>query len=168
MAVIHKAVFLALLLGAVPATAQQQDKLFDATDPKATAAALMSAGYKAVLKESDGDPYIESATNGQTFSIDFYGFKDGHCSSFQFESWYKPDPLWTPALANKWNIANRFLRIAVNDKGELHEYMDVTGVGKLTQANFADAVDWYQTMDGELAKFIDKAREAAKPDTPKK
>lgn len=71
-------------------------------------------------------------------------------------------------MANKWNIANRFLRIAVNDKGELHEYMDVTGVGKLTQANFADAVDWYQTMDGELAKFIDKAREAAKPDTPKK
>ena len=139
------------------------DKLFDATDPVAVAAALMTAGYKAELKTDDGDPYILSAANGESFTIDFSDCKDKHCSSFQFDSYYQAEPLFTAAFANQWNLENRFLKVAVDEKGQLREYLYASGVGKLTQANFADLVDWYQTMDGALAKFVKEKREAAKP-----
>lgn len=38
--------------------------------------------------------------------------------------------------------------------------MDFTATGKTTYANFADILDWYQTMDGSLAKFIEQHRNA--------
>ena len=140
-----------------------EDKLFDATSASSVAASLQEAGYKALVKTgADGDPYILSSANGEDFTIEFYGCKDGHCSSLQFTSWYKAEPLWTPALTNEWNSDKRFLRIGIDNKGQLHEYLDLTVTGKLTQANFADWVDWYQVMDTSLNKFIAEKRAAAK------
>ncbi len=132
-------------------------------DGGGVAAALQEAGYKAVIKTGDdGDPYIISSANGEEFTIDFYDCKDKHCSSIAFSSFYKEDPMWTAALTNEWNAEKRFLRIGVDSKGRLREYLDVSTVGKLTQANFADLIDWYKSMDGALAKFIADKREAVK------
>ncbi len=110
-----------------------------------------------------GEPYIESSANGSSFTIEFYnctGLAD--CTSYQFASWYKPDPLFTLAFANEWNLTKRFLKIAVDKDGDLNEYMDFTATGKTTYANFADIGDWYQTMDAALVKFIDEHKNAAK------
>jgi hypothetical protein len=156
----------ALLLGmtgAVDASAAE-DKLLDLRQPSVVADALREAGYKAELKKNDkGEPYILSSANGTNFTIEFYnctGMAD--CSSYQFESWYKAEPLFTLALANEWNTKKRFLKVAIDNDGNLNEYMDFTAVGKTTYANFADIVDWYQTMDASLAKFLDEHRSAAK------
>lgn len=159
-----KAIVLPLIAGLLfQGTAIAQDKLFDASNPAEMAAALRAAGYKAELKkDTDGDPYIASAANGSNFEIDFYECKEGKCTSFQFSTYYDADPLWTPALANDWNAHNRFLKVAVNDKGQLTENLYGSGVGKLTQANFADLVDWFQLMDNGLSKFIADKRAAAK------
>ena len=97
------------------------------------------------------------------FTVDFYDCKDKHCTSISFSSWYKPDPLWTAALTNEWNAQKRFLRIGVDKEGKLREYIDISTIGKLTQANFADMVDWYESMDAELARFIKAKRDAAAP-----
>ena len=153
---------------ATPIQAQDKgaapDVLFDATDPAKVADALKLAGYKAILKKGDdGDPYIESGANGGTFTVDFYDCKEGNCTSFQFSSFYNADPLWTIAFANDWNVHNRFLKVAIDEKGQLRENLYGTGVGKLTQANFADLVDWFQTADGELSRFIADKRAEAKP-----
>ena len=156
---------LALLGGMTSAAhAAAPDKLLDLRQPKVVADALREAGYKAELKaNAKGEPYIESSANGSSFTIEFYnctGVVD--CTSYQFASWYKADPLFTPAFANEWNVAKRFLKIAVDKDGNLNEYMDFTATGKTTYANFADIVDWYQTMDASLAKFIDEHKSAAK------
>ncbi|MHA6723107.1 YbjN domain-containing protein [Sphingomonas sp. RS2018] len=153
----------ALALLAVPAAAQ--DKLFDATDPATIAGALKEAGYKAELKtNAEGEPYIVSAANGSPFTIEFYGCEKAKaCGSFQFYGYFKKEPLYTVQLANDWNASKRFLKVRIDKDGDLALSMDVTGVGKMTQAQFADWVDWYQVMDGELDKFLTEKRAAAKP-----
>jgi hypothetical protein len=156
---------LALLWGMTSAAnAAAQDKLLDLRQPSVVAEALREAGFKAEAKtNAKGEPYIESSANGSSFTIEFYncaGLVD--CTSYQFSSWYKADPMFTPAFANEWNIAKRFLKIAVDKEGNLNEYMDFTATGKTTYANFADIVDWYQTMDSSLAKFIDAHKNPAK------
>jgi len=40
--------------------------------------------------------------------------------------------------------------------------MDIDTLGKLTKANFDYLIDWYVTMDNNLAKFLTAKRDAAK------
>ncbi|MDB5703739.1 MAG: YbjN protein [Sphingomonas bacterium] len=148
---------LAPLLGmTIAGQAAAQDKLLDLRQPTIVVGALHDAGYKAELKQnSKGEPYVLSSANGSDFTIEFYGCTgQNDCGSYQFSSWYKAEPLFTIALANEWNVGKRFLKIAVDKDGNLNEYMDFTAIGKTTQANFADIVDWYQVMDADLAKFV--------------
>ena len=155
----------ALLWGMTSAVdAAVPDRLLDLRQPSVVADALREAGYKAEMKtNAKGEPYIASSANGSSFTIEFYNCKGlVDCGSYQFSSWYKPDPLFTPAFTNEWNLKKRFLKIAVDTEGNLDEYMDFTATGKTTYANFADIVDWYQTMDSSLAKFITEHKDAAK------
>ena len=141
-----------------------QDRLLDLRQPPVVADALRQAGYKAELKKNSKDePYILSGASGSDFTIEFYGCKGQvDCGSYQFSSWYKPEPVFTVALANEWNLSKRFLKIAVDKDGNLNEYMDFTATGKTTYANFADIVDWYSTMDTELTKFLAEKRKTGK------
>jgi hypothetical protein len=155
---------LALLGGMTSAVdAAAPDKLLDLRQPSVVADALREAGYKAELKtNSRGEPYIASSANGSSFTIEFYnctGLVD--CNSYQFSSWYNADPVFTPSFANEWNLAKRFLKIAVDKDGNLNEYMDFSATGKTSYANFVDIVDWYQTMDGSLDKFISEHKSGA-------
>jgi hypothetical protein len=143
---------LALAAGA-PA---DSDAILDLTTPEAVAAALQQAGYKAELKKDDtGGYYIMSAANGSGLELDLF-CKEGKCTSAQIQSFYKPKPEYTAALANEWNNTKRFLKVSVNKDGQLREWFDFSLVGKMSQKNFADTIDWYVTMDGSLAKFLDE------------
>jgi hypothetical protein len=155
---------LALLYGMTSAVnAAAQDQLLDLRQPAVVADALRQAGYPAEVKtNTKGEPYIESSINGSSFTVEFYnctGLVD--CTSYQLASWYKPDPMFTVAFANEWNLRKRFLKIAVDKDGNLDEYMDFTATGKTTYANFADIVDWYKTMDNSLSQFIQEHRPKA-------
>lgn len=152
------------LIWAVAALAAPEGALLDLRQPGNVVTALQTAGYKAELKiNKQGEPYILSATNGQSFTVEFYGcdgLKD--CNSFQFASWYKKDPLYTAALSNEWNSRNRFLKVAVDSDGDLREFLDATAVGGMTQAQFTDLVEWYSEMDGLLDKFLVEQRASTK------
>ena len=139
------------------------DALFDPTKPPALVEALREAGYKAELKTNkQGEPYIVSAANGSSFTIELYGCKGmTDCGSFQFYNFYKKDPFYTIALANEWNASKRFVRVAIDRDGDLAMSMDVAAVGKMTQAAFADWIDWYSVMDADLDKFLAEKRAAA-------
>lgn len=145
---------------AMPALAQDKapERILDLTRPDIVADAVREAGYKAELKRNGkGDPYIVSAANGAAFTIEFYGCKpDSGCSSLQFYTWFKKQPGFTPALANEWNANKRFVKIYVDKDGDLGTSMDVTTVGKMTYANFADVIDWWSVMTADLDTFIDK------------
>lgn len=145
------------------APAWAEDVLLDLSTAEKVQAAVQGAGYKAELeKNDDGSFYILSAANGESFTIDLTDCKMLKCNGLSFQSYYKPEPLFTAEFTNKWNSEKRFLKVSVNGKGELREWLDVTTLGKLTKENFADVIDWYVSMDTELAKFVQEARTAAK------
>ena len=88
-----------------------QGQLLDLRQPSVVVGALQQGGYKAVLKQnSKGEPYVLSGTNGSDFTIEFYGCTatggQGDCGSYQFTSWYKPEPIFTAEFANEWNSPN--------------------------------------------------------------
>lgn len=151
---------LAAGLWAMPAAAQKGDpaRLVDISRPEEVAKLLQSEGYKAELKkrEDSGDPYIQSAANGSPFTIEFYDCSPAKgCTSMQFFSWYKKKPWYSVEMANRWNAKKRFLRIVIDKDGDLSTWMDVTSIGKTTYANFADTIDWWSSMTGDLFTFMD-------------
>lgn len=155
---------LMLAAAPLPAVAQEAEPLLDLSTPHMVAKALQDAGYKAeIAKSKNGDPYIKSAANGDEFTVEFYGCELANgCGSIQFYSWYKKKPWFKPELANRWNKGKRFLRIAIDDEGDLALHLDVATVGKLTKANFADLLDWWSVMSDDLDDFLGK-EEAAQP-----
>lgn len=156
-----RVIALALFGASMGAPAPAQDAMLDLSTPETFAAALQGAGYKAQLKKDDkGEPYILSSVNGSEFTVDFYECKLGKCSSAQITSWYKPDPLFTLALVNEWNNGYRFLRVGLNDTGRLREFLDITTVGTVSKAQFADMIDWYAQMDNSFARFLDTKRKS--------
>lgn len=159
----------AVMLVASAGRAAAEDVLLDLSTAEQVAAALRDAGYKAELKKNDdGSTYILSAANGSGFTIDMTDCKALKCNGLSFQSYYDPEPVLTVAFANQWNQDNRFLKVSINAKGQLREWFDVDTFGKLTKANFADLIDWYQTMDANLLKFVKEKREAAKAAKPAK
>ena len=165
------AVFAAL--APVPAIAQAQtpapDRVIDVAQPDVVAQALQEEGYKAQLKVPlDGQPYIESSANGGPFTVQFYGCKlSKDCTSLDFHAWYEKSATYTADLANRWNSKKRFVSVSIDDDGNLSLDLYVSTVGKTTYANFADDIDWWSQMNGELDKFIDEEDDKlAKPVAP--
>lgn len=140
------------------------DRVVDTASVTSVADLLREIGYKAEIKTGDdGKKYISSAANGNAFQIFFYGCKeDRECGSFEFYSWYKKQPYFTPDLANEWNAKKRFLKVVIDKDGDLAEYMYVSTIGQVSYENFRDNVDWFTSMDGELSKFLSEKAPAAK------
>ncbi len=156
---------LALLALTAAGAATAQERTLDLTVPGNVVTALQAAGYKAKLEiNKAGEPFISSGANGSPFTVEFYGCEGlKTCQSIQFSSWYKKQPHFTPALVNEWNSRWRFLKIFIDKDGDLVEHVDMSTVGGVTQANFADMVDWYVQMDARLTTFLrEKAPPAAK------
>lgn len=131
--------------------------LICASKPQSIVEALQKAGYKAVLSKSDvsGNPKIDSAASGYNYSIYFYGCeKAAACTSLHFEISFEDDGANTPELANKWNKDKRFLQMSVADDHTLAVGYDVTTVGGLNGENFADVIDWWSSLLGEVGKFF--------------
>ncbi len=145
---------------AVPANATE-DVLLDLSTPENVASALQDAGYKAKIeKADDGSRYILSAANGNGFTVDLTDCKALKCAGLSLQSFYQAEPYFNLAMANEWNQSNRFLKVSLDEKGQLREWLDIDTFGKLTKANFGDLIDWSITMDSNLAKFV-KAKDAA-------
>ena len=146
---------------AVPALASDPDpcaaNMVCASDPSSIVKALQAAGYQAALGKSEktGNPKISSAASGYKFTIYFYECEQNvKCGSLQFLVSFADDGTNTPELANKWNTSKRFIQMSVDDDKSLAASMDVGTIGGLNQKNFADVLDWWSTMLGELNKFF--------------
>ncbi len=128
-----------------------------AADPASVVNALQAQGYKAALKkgEKTGKPYISSAAGGYTFSIEFNDcVDDAQCRTLGFYASFTNDHGLTPDVVNEWNHEKRFSTLAVDKDGDLSFTYDITTVGGLNQVNFAEAVNWWDTMLGDLDKFF--------------
>lgn len=144
----------------LPASAMAADRVIDLTSVQRVADLLKEAGYKAEIKMGqDGTSYIVSGSNGSPFNVNFYGCtKDKECSSIDFYSWDKKEAFFSPAMANEWNASKRFLKVAIDKDGDLSEFLSVSTLGNMTFDNFKDYIDWFSSMETDLAKFLDEKR----------
>jgi hypothetical protein len=150
---------------AMPAAAQKGDpaRMVDIARPEEVVKLLQGEGYPAELKKhEDGGPFISSSANGSPFTIEFYDCNAARgCTSMQFFSWYAKKPHYSTAMANRWNVAKRFLKVAIDKDGDLSTWMDIPTVGKVSQAHFADTVDWWKSMTRDLFVFLSDEEKAA-------
>ena len=162
------AAVLAFVLAAFPQIASAAAKvptcpqdLICASEPEAVAAELRKLGYRAELTTvENGDPQIESAAAGYDFLLNFNECTEGkQCPSLGFVVVFANDGKNTLELANTWNKRKRFSQMAVNDNGSLAFTYDVTTTGGLTRANFADVVDWWQSMLGQVRSYFSERAE---------
>jgi hypothetical protein len=130
--------------------------LICASDPEGVAEELRKLGYRAELtKHESGDPQIKSAAAGYDYRLNFNDCTaNTQCRSLGFVIVFADDGKNTLELANTWNRQKRFSQMAVNENGSLAFSYDVTTVGGLTKANFADVVDWWQVMLGQLRGYF--------------
>ena len=136
-----------------------QDGLVCASKPETVAAALMKAGYQGLLsKDKVGDPMVDSAASGYKFSVYFYGCdKNVACDSVQFYAGFRNEEGRGVEFVNKWNASKRFVQMSIDpaDQGLVLRY-DVTTAGGLTQANFADVIDWFAVMLDAFDEFAEE------------
>jgi hypothetical protein len=159
---IHLAAAAAALLA--PGIAQAQDRapcgagMVCASDPATVLHALEKAGLKPVqATDNQGDPVIFSDAAAYPFDVYFYGCEQHrHCDSLRFQVTFRKGAENTAALANTWNVANRFLQAAATPDGRLVVAYDLGTIGGINQRNFADAIDWWQSMLEELGDFFQK------------
>lgn len=151
---------LMMMAGAADAATPTTDcaaNMVSASRSQSVVDALQAAGYKAALtkSKSTGNPMIESAASGYNFTIYFYGCEEmKDCNSLQFGINFADDGGNTVELANKWNQSKRFIQMSLADDKTLDVSYDVSTIGGLSQENFADVVDWWSVMLGELSKFF--------------
>jgi hypothetical protein len=129
-----------------------------ASHPQSVVDALKAAGYQGVLSKSKstGNPLIESAASGRKFRIYFYECDANKaCASLQFNIGFVDDGANSAELANAWNKEKRFSQMSYDpsDKSLSFAY-DVTTLGGLNQKNFADVIDWWAAMLGQLGTFF--------------
>ena len=59
-------------------------------------------------------------------------------------------------LANEWNRDKRFTTMSFDPEDKMITLSyDLTTIGGINQVNFADAVDWWQTMLGQARTFFE-------------
>jgi hypothetical protein len=158
---IHLAAAAAALLLA-PGVAQAQDRgpcvagMVCASDPASVMRAMEKAGLKPrKLVDNQGDPLISSSEAAYAFEVYFYGCEQHrNCDSLRFEVSFKQGAENTPELANKWNMGKRFLQASVPADGRFVVAYDVATIGGINERNFADVLDWWQSMLGELGDFF--------------
>ena len=130
-----------------------------AANPAGIVSSLQAQGYKAVLGKSDstGNPKISSSAAGYDYTIFFYGCeKNVNCTSLSFSITFSDDGANSADLATDWNKDKRFTTMSYDSSDKsLSITYDVTTVGGLNQVNFADVVDWWQTMLGQAHTFFD-------------
>ncbi|MBC2666262.1 YbjN domain-containing protein [Novosphingobium flavum] len=133
--------------------------LLCAAQPEAIVHSLQVQGYKAVLgkAENSGNPKISTSASGYNYSIFFYGCTKGEdCNSLGFSITFDDDGTNSAELANEWNKAKRFSAMSFDGQDKsLSITYDVTTVGGLTEVNFGDVVDWWQTMLGQARVFFE-------------
>jgi len=145
---------------ALPAAAQDRDpcgaEMVCASDPDTVFAAMERAHMEpSRTTDSAGDPMIESDAGPFHFDVYFYGCEQNrNCDSLRFEAVFAKGPENTLELANDWNASKRFLQASVKPDGRFAVAYDIGTIGGVNRRNFADHLDWWQSMLGELGSYF--------------
>jgi hypothetical protein len=119
-------------------------------------------------KAENGTPTI--AIDGEYYNYFIY-FKDCEegkdCAAIAFSADFTKDAAIDLAFVNKWNRNSRIAKAYIGDDGGMFLTLDVSTVGGLSKANFADWKGWWESQLSEFADFYD-AESKTKSDPRKK
>lgn len=145
------------MMAASPAAAQSRGGLVSAGNPASVSNALQAAGYRAVVsKDNDGDPMIESASNGSSFTIFFLGCtRNTDCRTLQFYSGYRDPKNASLDAMNQWNATHRFARGYVTQNGSARVEMDLDlDDGGMSPALFEDNLEFWVALMSSFEKYV--------------
>jgi hypothetical protein len=148
---------LALCLLAFPAHAA------DLT-PQAIQKALMSAGYGAerVQPSEEGHALIRSGTN-MRIAVDLNGCGKGGCADVHFRTYLSNEQKLDPRDMNRINAAMRFIKVYLDDDGDIAVEMDVDFAGHPRPRIVADSL---RLFEHALTHMLTKHAAPAARETP--
>lgn len=163
--------FLSFLLAAAPAPVQAKptaasdfDKPVTAgkvsvANPRTIAAALQDAGYRAKVVFDDGNPYVDSATNGANFSVSLENCKEHKdCQDAMFRSSYKKkdeNPVTLDTI-NKFNADHRWVRAYLDKDGDPVLEQDLLFTKQMMDKDmFTEAMSIWEDLMEDFHKAID-------------
>jgi hypothetical protein len=143
--------FALLLTGAA-----HSQTILTAENPDALVSIIQALGFQARLdKDTVGDPLIHSSSGGVDFSIYFYGCtKNKRCQSLQFLAGYDLGEGTTHEVIDRWNEDKRFASAYLDHEDDPFLQMDLNTTGGVTQKNFEETFDLWQSLKGEFEDHI--------------
>ena len=145
-----------LMLGLGLSAGAQAPALVSAEDPDALMAIIRELGFQAKLEEDNiGDPVIRSSSGGVDFRVYFYECKNNkRCKSLHFSVGYDLAAGSSLDAMQEWNADKRFASAYLDDERDPFLQMDVNTDGGITQTNFENSFQLWQSLKGEFEQFI--------------
>jgi len=110
-------------------------------------------GYSAELdRDSRGDPMIRFQVAGYTCLLFFYGVQDDRADSLQFRAAFRENvPI---EKVNEWNRRKRFLKVYLDEDGDLNMDMDVDLEGGVTRDYLLERVRTWRAAFLACVRFL--------------
>ena len=145
------------MLGLGLSAGAQAQTLVSAEDPAALMAIIRELGFQAKLEEDNiGDPVIRSSSGGVDFRVYFYECKNNkRCKSLHFSVGYDLADGSSLDAVQQWNADKRFASAYLDGESDPFLQMDVNTDGGVTQQNFENTFQLWQSLKGEFEQFID-------------
>ena len=145
-----------LLLALGLSAGAQAQTLVSAEDPDALIAIIRELGFQAKLEQDDvGDPVIRSSSGGVDFRVYFYECKNNkRCKSLHFSVGYDLAGGASLDAVQEWNADKRFASAYLDDELDPFLQMDINTDGGITQKNFENSFQLWQSLKGEFEQFI--------------
>ncbi len=121
---------------------------------------LQAKGYQAKIdKDRQGDPKVQSSTDGISYEVYFYGCHGGpRCTSIQFSTAFHVDGGMTYERINTWNRTSRFGRAYLDDEKDPYVEMDLDVEHGFTTEAVDNNIDTWNAVIPAFVKLVDCAR----------
>ena len=145
-----------LMLGLALSAGARAQSLVSAENPGALVSIIQELGFQAKLETDNvGDPVIRSSSNGVDFRIYFYECKNNkRCKSLHFSVGYDLADGSSLGAVQEWNADKRFASAYLDDEADPFLQMDINTEGGISQKNFENSFELWQSLKGEFEQFI--------------
>jgi putative sensory transduction regulator len=145
-----------LMLGLTLSAGAGAQTLVSAENPGTLVTIIQELGFQAKLETDNvGDPVIHSSSNGVDFRIYFYECKSNkRCKSLHFSVGYDLADGSSLDAVQAWNADKRFASAYLDDEADPFLQMDINTEGGITQKNFENSFELWQSLKGEFEQFI--------------
>jgi len=145
-----------LMLGLAVSAGARAQTLVSAESPDALVSIIQELGFQAKLeKDNVGDPVIRSSSDGVDFRIYFYECKNNkRCKSLHFSVGYDLADGSSLGSVQEWNADKRFASAYLDEEADPFLQMDLNTEGGITQKNFENTFELWQSLKGQFEQFI--------------